>query len=368
MGFFDALISIGVSLLLSVYFGALSLLSPLLPEPTISVVQTKSTTSRMVATTTPPKTSVATSTAPKVTTKPPVKKVPPPTVPTLVVDPPSPTTTPPPAPFSGDVNAIARQAIVNIFCTTKNGDVLHPITASGVFIDSRGIILTNAHVGQYLLLKDYLVPNFINCIARTGNPAYWVRDNASQITSSAAVGTGENDFALLYVTGMTDPHAPLPSTFPSVSLDTSERPFIVGSTMLVAAYPAGFLGGETILRDLYSSSAYTTVKEVYTFASTTIDVISIGGSVVAQKGSSGGGVFSQTATLVGLISTSSDGPTIDVRDLHAITLAHIDRSLRFHSGTSLSGILSGNILDQANSFAISSAPTLTKLLTDKLPQ
>ena len=150
-------------------------------------------------------------------------------------------------------------------------------------------------------------------------------------------------------------------------MDPSERSFTIGATMLVAAYPAGFLGGETILRDLYLSSAYTEIKDIYTFTTTPIDVISIGGSVVAQKGSSGGGVFSLIGKLVGIISTSSDGPTTDVRDLHAITLAHVNRSIQAENGTGLSMFLSGDIALKASDFAVAYAPTLTKLLTDQLP-
>ena len=47
------------------------------------------------------------------------------------------------------INEVTRDAIVNIFCTTKSGGSFKPITGSGVVIDKRGIILTNAHVAQY---------------------------------------------------------------------------------------------------------------------------------------------------------------------------------------------------------------------------
>ncbi|MBY0293848.1 hypothetical protein K2Q08_00780, partial [Patescibacteria group bacterium] len=54
------------------------------------------------------------------------------------------------------VNDSARASLVNIFCLTKSGGYLYPISGSGVMITKNGIILTNAHVGQYFLLRDYL--------------------------------------------------------------------------------------------------------------------------------------------------------------------------------------------------------------------
>ena len=39
-----------------------------------------------------------------------------------------------------------RAALVNILCYAPAGSKLHSISGSGVFIDSKGIILTNAHI------------------------------------------------------------------------------------------------------------------------------------------------------------------------------------------------------------------------------
>src|SRR3989338_2839263 len=69
------------------------------------------------------------------------------------------------------INQKTREALVNIFCVTKSGGIFKPASGSGIIIDKRGIILTNAHVAQYFLLKDYLEQNFIECIVRVGSPA-----------------------------------------------------------------------------------------------------------------------------------------------------------------------------------------------------
>ncbi|HEV8677502.1 MAG TPA: hypothetical protein VN701_01580, partial [Candidatus Paceibacterota bacterium] len=53
------------------------------------------------------------------------------------------------------VNENARASIVNILCLATGNGQENSISGSGVIIDARGVILTNAHVGQYFLLKDY---------------------------------------------------------------------------------------------------------------------------------------------------------------------------------------------------------------------
>ena len=115
------------------------------------------------------------------------------------------------------VNAELRQSLVNILCTTRGGGYFRPISGSGLFISAQGVILTNAHVAQFFLLKDYIVKNNVDCIIRTGSPASaayraellylppaWITANASQLKDEEAVGTGEDDYAFLIVTGRTD--------------------------------------------------------------------------------------------------------------------------------------------------------------------
>src|SRR3989344_7756180 len=82
----------------------------------------------------------------------------------------APVTTPTPAPVPTKsqevINDETRAALVNILCTPQTG--INGISGSGVVIDSRGVILTNAHVGQYFLLRDYLTPGNITCTVRIG--------------------------------------------------------------------------------------------------------------------------------------------------------------------------------------------------------
>src|SRR6202021_1964720 len=61
-------------------------------------------------------------------------------------------------------------SLVNIVCVSADPSI-PSISGSGVIIDSRGIILTAAHVAQFFLLQDYLGPNTVTCLVRDGSPA-----------------------------------------------------------------------------------------------------------------------------------------------------------------------------------------------------
>ena len=350
--------------------GVLMLLSPLLSllsgtttvqiappaeervENTPPLAATATTSSIAIATTTPKKTVTP---APKKQAAPisaPTSTTPAPTLPAL-----DPTV----------LNTQTRASLVNILCLTDTS-VVHPISASGVFVDSRGVILTNAHVGQFFLLADYPAPGSVNCLVRTGSPAQamyhatllylppaWINDNASQLVAQEAKGTGENDYAFLIVTSAVGSN-PLPASFPSISM-TSNEPTL-GDSAFLAAYPAGFLDGQTIEKSLYIASAYAAVDQLFTFGSARdIDLISVGGTIVSQGGSSGGAVVRTTdGQLEGIISTDTTADTTAARDLRAITLAHINRSLATFGKGGIVQLLSQNLVQEAAEFQSKIAP------------
>lgn len=275
-----------------------------------------------------------------------------------------------------DINAAARSALVNILCTPRGGS-LSPISGSGVLIDPRGVILTNAHVAQYVLLSQDPRVN-LSCVVRIGGPAraqwvpgvlyipsVWVDAHASEIRTSKPIGTGEHDYALLIVTASAT-SAPPPPSFPFIQFDTRDAIGFEGDKVLVASYPAEFLGGIAARYNLFPASSVATIGSLLTFAVRSVDAISLGGIIEAQSGSSGGAVVNAWGRLIGLISTTSSGATTAERDLHALTLSYINRDLNLQSGASLSATLDGNIALKAQVFSDETAPALIETYLDIL--
>ncbi len=277
------------------------------------------------------------------------------------------------------VNEQTRAALVNILCAPRSGS-LRPISGSGVIIDPRGVILTNAHVAQYVLLsQDARVD--LSCVIRAGSPAramwsaevlyippVWIREHAKDIIADHATGTGEHDYALLYITGPATESSPSPrpSQFPALPVDTREAIGFLGDLALVASYPAEFIGSIAAQSDLYSASSVTPIQDLLTFHTKTVDLISLGGVIEAQSGSSGGAVVNAWGHLIGVITTTSEGATTAERDLRAITLSYIDRDLVVQTGFDLATILGGDVAAQAADFNAQEAPALNRLLIDQI--
>lgn len=284
-------------------------------------------------------------------------------------------------PYSGapesfsTINDSSRAALVNILCMSMG--TLKPISGSGILIDPRGVILTNAHVAQYVLLAQSPQVR-LSCYIRSGSPAVtrsvptvlyippvWVQKHASDLRTSRPVGTGEHDYALLLIDRSTD-GTPLPPSFPFLSVDTREAIGFVDDQVLVASYPAEFLGSYAAQNELYSSGTITTIKQLLTFGVNSVDVISLGGVIQAQSGSSGGAVVNAWNRLIGLITTTSEGATTEDRDLHAITLSYISRDLAIQTKYDLSGILAGDVRAESQEFMVEIAPRLVELLLKQL--
>jgi hypothetical protein len=279
-----------------------------------------------------------------------------------------------PYPFASlswaDVNANARGALVNILCMPHGGS-LQPISGSGVIIDPRGVILTNAHVGQYVLLSESTQVDLV-CVIRTGSPAVarykaavlyippvWVEKHVGEITTPHPLGTGEHDYALLVITGSAD-GSPLPATFPALPYDTRKSIAFQGDQILAASYPAEFLGGLSTGSSLYSASSITRIEQLQAFGSGSPDVISLGGIIEAQSGSSGGDVVNAWGRLVGLIVTTSQGQTTAQRDLHALSLFYIDSDLTAQTGSGLAATLSDDLSAKAQDFTDTTARSLIR--------
>ncbi len=254
------------------------------------------------------------------------------------------------------INNLYRDTVVNILC--KGSGKFASSTASGVVISPTGKIITNAHIAQYMLLEQ-ATDATVSCRVRTGGPARdaykatvlylpesWVDKNAEQINRHEQMSTGQDDYAILQIIKISDTDSPLPSEFNYLQPDASALANKQGHSVLVRAYPAEFLGSNITLRSLNPVSTVTTIKEVVTFSDPndtdipTYDLISLGGTIVAQGGSSGGAVINGSGNLVGLIVTSTRKAETKDRNLKAITLTHINNSIKKNTGKSLDEFLS----------------------------
>lgn len=257
------------------------------------------------------------------------------------------------------LNALVREATVNIFCTLR-GEI-DAASGSGVIIDNRGIVLTNAHVAQYFLLDTRHGEEFVQCAIRTGSPAEksfsgellyipsaWIETHAANIAENERKekegDTGEHDYALVRIVlpagEATSSLSALPPAYDGKGLAKAE-------SVLVASYPAGFLGAQAIQKNLWQISSFTSIKELYRFATTSsglVDIFSVPGTIGAQEGSSGGALArAEDGTLLGVVVTRSMGDTTGERDLFSLSIPYINADIATDLKKTLQEFLASDI-------------------------
>ena len=284
-------------------------------------------------------------------------------------------------PSTTPIETVIAHALVNIYCQYKTDEFIRTTTGTGFFINQKGVILTNAHVAQFLLLEDvHDVIHDVECVIRTGNPAEpkykakllyisptWIYENAHLIDTETPRGTGERDYALLYISDTTD-HTPLPTRFPSIQINTNLLARSVEGTLVYdAGYPAEKLiqyGSDTELAPVIAQASIGTL---YTFGSNYADIFSISESPVGEHGASGGPVIHKDDdTVIGVIVTKGDLATEGEKSLRALTLSYINRTITEETGFSLTQNMQGDVALRGRVFKEAIGPFLTGLLTDEL--
>jgi len=278
-----------------------------------------------------------------------------------------------------DETTSIENVIVNTVCVRRNGNAIHVSTGSGVFVSPKGVILTNSHIGQFFLIQD-ANSNLIDCsIYKENIPTYgykarvlhlspeWIQENYRIIGGNNARGTGENDYALLLITGNTNPTLSVPSSFPAATISLDKK-IEVGQKITATGYP----GSPSLLLDITKSVSLKIDKlfiaDIFTFDDGDIDIFSTLPSKVGAKGSSGGGIFLghnlNNTNLMGIITTTNgqSGNAI----INAISTSYINRDLLETQGNSLSYYLSGNLNAKANSFWDKHGGGLAALLLSEL--
>lgn len=279
------------------------------------------------------------------------------------------------------LDEVVEEALVNIYCQYKTEKYIRTTTGTGFFINQKGVIITNAHVAQFLLLRNMKdVVDDVECTVRTGNPAepkyeaellyispQWIFDNSEIITEESPVGTGERDYALLYISKSID-NTPLPTRFPAITVDTALLPRSIENTeVITAGYPAESLFKYGSSAELTPVVAATNVGVLYTFGSNYADLFSISESPVGEQGASGGPIASPTSRgVIGLIVTKGDPATEGEHSLRALTLSYIDRTIIEETGFSLVQNMQGDIAERGHIFKKAMVPFLAGILEEEL--
>ncbi len=277
-------------------------------------------------------------------------------------------TAPPLSPHRGTTTAL-ESALANIFCTFHDGNTERTVSGSGVFVHPEGVMLTNAHIAQFLLLADTSTTR-VPCIIRRGNPTAttyiaellyisptWITKNAHQLSSHTPTGTGEYDFALVRAIHPTVSE----EVFPSVPLSANTYLFHP-MEVTAAGYPAELLTPDTIDTPLIPKVATTTITRLFTFSADLVDLIAIAPSEVGKQGSSGGPILDENGVLIGIITTRGDATQEHRHSLRALTLPYIDRTLQEETGLDLAHMLAGDIPLRASVFRDTVIPHLKQLL------
>lgn len=269
--------------------------------------------------------------------------------------------------------ATALEVLVNIYCLYETSTHTKTTTGTGFIIDTDGIVLTNAHVAQFLLLEG--LEGQAECIIRTGNPATamyeaellyisptWVRDHASLINDETPKGTGERDYALLYITSGLD-NKPMPAEFPALPFDSEFLTLgILDTEVFATGYPAESMLEEGIDAPLIPKQATTTIGELMTFGSNFVDIFTIRGSSIGEHGSSGGPIVNKEGKAIGIISTKGDDERFGKGSLRAISIAYINRTIKEETGFTLAQNLGGNLPYRSQLFKETLFPFLQQTL------
>ena len=287
------------------------------------------------------------------------------TSPTPIVE-----STPKPIVTLAQTQTADKNVVVNVLCTIRSGNSLTMVTGSGVVISSSGVILTNSHVAQYVLLADYLADANRNCEVRTGaiaKSAYnvhvlyisplWVKNNASNLKDTHPQGTGEYDYALLVVE---NGEKNIPSNFSHIELRLPD--LREGDPVTAMGYPAGSLDGQGVSRNLRLVSDTTTISKTYSFSYGFSDLLIAQTDAIAQKGSSGGAVIDSQGKLAGLISTSIPDSQTGHTSIAALSTSYIMNDFYANSGKNFASVINDSPTTKWRSFEKETGFSLAKIL------
>ena len=251
-----------------------------------------------------------------------------------------------------------RDVVVNVICLEKTNSYTRLSTGSGVLISSSGLILTNAHVAYPFLQSPQFNKNTYSCSIRRENipnfgyeaevvyyPIDWLRENKEIIKDPSPVGTGENDYALLYITKGIGPTRL--GNFSYAKTHITSDNLKKGLAIVAAGYPSINSGVFEIDAKPGLKIAETNIVDFFTFGTRSFDVLQTGNNVVAKRGSSGGGIFENEA-LYGIVVTTNTNSAGSY--INALTLPYIKKDFEKDTGVSFDSFIGSSFTSMRNSF------------------
>lgn len=274
-----------------------------------------------------------------------------------------------------------KDATVNLYCRIKIGGATMSTTGSGVIINDRGVILTNAHVGQFFLLAGKNEKSKGSCWVRAGSPATaeyeasllyispsWITAYTNSVSKKTEkVGSGERDFALLYVTGAKNKLTSLNfKSLPLANLTTVQN-LKEAEVVSIAGYPAENLNFDKVKSKLTLAYASSTITSIRSFIKPQADLLVLAPSTAAKSGVSGGPILNQNNEVVALATAlENNEKNKKTRSLRAITLVHVDRVIRTETGLPLATLIQGDLATRAQLTNLSFTPAVRATLEKTL--
>lgn len=249
-------------------------------------------------------------------------------IPAALPTPPAPAATPPPPPAPKLSDAEFYQtyatAIIQIYCRGPESI----FAASGIIVNSRGLVLTNAHVAEVISKTGTE-----NCHARHGNPAEPFANLAVVLKGDTVLkipGTEvpQHDYAFLRLVEPRANFAAAPVSI--VNADRNEALFSLG-------YPSEFLEG---ISTESNSNLVFSILPVDEYGDIdgrreTAEAYVFRGGLVLQQGSSGTALFTKSGYVVGLIFATTKANTTQDRTGVALMTSYIDFLMRKDTGQGL---------------------------------
>ncbi len=255
--------------------------------------------------------------------------------PALSVTPePTPLSTPAPElPRLSDQEIYERysKAVIQIFCKGEK----ETFSASGVIVNSRGLVLTNAHVAGIVKRVGES-----SCQARRDNPAspfgkitvVFQADTAKKITDTEVP---QRDVAFLKIS-----EASRDFTFADLSLENARE----GETLLTLGYPSEFLA--SISAELNSNLVFSVLRvDGFTDIDgekTTAEGYVFRGGLALQQGSSGTALVNRQGKVVGLIFATTKAKTTDDRQGIGLMVSYINKIMQLETGQDLEEFIAAN--------------------------